>query len=386
MRLLRILAIVVALVGGQAGLARASQTTFVPSALLNDPGVIDAARAKVAAGDTRGAIAELAPYVEKHPTDVAAGRLLGDLYFRVPDYAKAEVAWKAVLVASPDDRETHSRLGSLYAAMDRVDEAIAQFKQSLPNKKAATGLVMLLKRTGALDAYMAGLENYADHHPLDAVGWTKLGDARESLRMYAQALDAYTHVVRMRPTGCEARVDAANALVDLDRIDEAIDNLRTCLANDHYFYPAVVNLGEAYIHKRDFATARTFLDHALTLRHEGFEALVDIGYIYEHQGDWKTAVSFYNRAIQSDPMRPEAYIDLGVNYTEQRYFPLAEAAYIKGITVAQDDGRLHYLLALAYNEQGKIALARDQYRIAIASDEPAVVRAAQLDLSLLPAK
>ena len=36
--------------------------------------------------------------------------------------------------------------------------------------------------------------------------------------------------------------------------------------------------------------------------------------------------------------------------------------------------------------QGKIALAREQYRHAIASEEPIVVRAAQAELALLPAK
>ena len=112
---------------------------------------------------------------------------------------------------------------------------------------------------------------------------------------------------------------------------------------------------------------------------------IDIGYIHDSQGDWKTAITFYNRAIRSDPMKPEAYIDLGYDYNEHRLFPLAEAAYIKGLAVAQDDGRLHYMLAVTYNLQGKIALARDQYRHAIASEEPIVVRAAQAELALLPA-
>jgi Tfp pilus assembly protein PilF len=85
-------------------------------------------------------------------------------------------------------------------------------------------------------------------------------------------------------------------------------------------------------------------------------------------------------------MKPEAYIDLGYDYNEHRLFPLAEAAYIKGLSVSQDDGRLHYMLAVTYNLQGKIALARDQYRHAIASEEPIVVRAAQAELALLPAQ
>lgn len=386
MRLFRCLAIVAALVGGQPGLALAADPVTPAEAPAADTVQLDAARAKVAAGDTKGAIDGLAPFVATHPRDAAAGRLLGDLYFRVPDYAKAEKVWKALIAFDPADRETHGRLGALYAAQDRISDAIDQFQQSLPSKRGAVGLVMIHKRAGDLPQYLARLQYDAEQHPLDVARWAELGQAQQTLHRYEAAYEAFNHVVTIRASSCAARVDVANALVDLRRVDAAITHLKACLAADGNFYPAVVNLGEAYVEKGDFATARPYLDRALALHPEGFEALVDIGYIYDAQGDWKTAIGYYNRAIRSDPMRPEAYIDLGYDYNEHRFFPLAEAAYIKGLSVAQDDGRLHYMLAVTYNLQGKISLARDQYRFAIASDEPVVVRAAQAELALLPSQ
>jgi tetratricopeptide (TPR) repeat protein len=389
MRLLRLAAaaVVTGLLAIQAGPALATETTVVMPGAMNqtDPAVLDAARAKVAAGDTKGAIAGLAPYVADHPQDAAAGRLLGDLYFRVPDFAKAEKVWKAILAIAPDDRETHSRLGSLYAAQDKVNEAMAEFKLSLPSRTGYAGLVMIHKRAGDLAQYMAQLQTDTEQHPFDVGKWAELGNAQRALHKYQSAYEAFNHVVVIRPSSCSARVDVANALVDLGRIDPAIVHLKACLAVDNNYYPAVVNLGEAYLEKNDSATARPHLERALAIRPEAPEALVDIGYIHDSQGDWKTAVTFYNRAIRSDPMKPEAYIDLGYDYNEHRLFPLAEAAYIKGLSVSQDDGRLHYMLAVTYNLQGKIALARDQYRHAIASEEPIVVRAAQAELALLPA-
>lgn len=346
--------------------------------------VLDLARAKVAAGDTKGAIDGLVPYVAKHPEEAAAGRLLGDLYFRVPDYAKAEKVWKAILVSTPDDRETHSRLGSLYAATDRVSEAIDEFQRSLPSRSGYAGLVMVHKRYGDLPQFIAKLEYQAEKTPFDAARWTELGQARRAMRQFDAALEAFNRAVGIRPGSCAARLDLANVLVDLHRVDPAIGHLKACLQNDAFYYPAVVNLGEAYLEKGDAATARPYLDRALALRAEGTEALVDIGYVYDLQGDWKTAVAYYNRAIRSDPLRPEAYIDLGFDYNEHRFFPLAEAAFIKGISVAADDGRLHYLLAVTYSVQGKIALARTEFKTAVASEEPDVARAAQAELALLP--
>lgn len=351
-----------------------------------EPVVLDSARAKVAAGDTKGAIDGLAPYVAAHPEDAAAGRLLGDLYFRVPDYAKAEKIWRKVLALAPDDREAHSRLGSLYAVQDRINESIDEFQKSLPSRSGYAGLVMIHKKAGDLPQYMAHLQFEVDQHRFDAGAWSELGQARRALRQYDAALEAFTHVVGIRPASCAARLDLANVLVDLKRVDPAISNLKTCLQNDAFYYPAVVNLGEAYLEKSDVADARPYLDRALSIRADGTEALVDIGYVYDMQGDWKTAISYYSRAIRTDPMRPEAYIDLGYDYNEHRLFPLAEAAFLKGISVAADDGRLHYLLAVTYNVQGKIALARDQYRYAMNSEDTDVVHAAQYDMALLPPK
>jgi tetratricopeptide (TPR) repeat protein len=385
MRLSHVLAVAAALVVVQTGPAFAVPAPPASAeAAQGDPVVLDAARAKVAAGDTKGAIEGLAPYVAAHPADAAAGRLLGDLYFRVPEYAKAEKIWKALIAAAPDDRETHSRLGALYALQDRVGEAMTEFQLSLPNRTGYVGLVMMHKRSGDLTQYLAQLQAETEQHPFDVAKWAELGQAQRALRHYELSLEAFNHVVGIRSSSCSARVDVAYALVDLGRIDQAITHLKACLAVDAGYYPAVVNLGEAYLEKGDHATARPYLDRALALRPEGCEALIDIGYIYDMGGDWKTAITYYNRAIRSDPMRPEAYIDLGYDYNEHRLFPLAEAAYLKGLSVTSDDGRLHYMLAVTYNLQGKIALARDQYQHALASEEPIVVRAARAELALLP--
>jgi tetratricopeptide (TPR) repeat protein len=388
MRFSHVLAFVAALVVVQTGPAfavPASGGGAEAAPVQGDPAVLDAARAKVAAGDTKGAIEGLAPYVAAHPADAAAGRLLGDLYFRVPDYARAEKIWKAIIAATPDDRDTHSRLGALYALQDRISEALSEFQLSLPNRSGYVGVVMMHKRSGDLPQYLAQLQADTDQHPFDVTKWSELGEAQRALRHFQLSFEAFNHVAGIRPASCSARVDVAYALVDLGQLDPAINHLKACLAVDANYYPALVNLGEAYLEKADYDTARPYLDRALAVRADGPEALVDTGYIYDARGDWKTAITYYNRAIRSDPLKPEAYIDLGYDYNEHRLFPLAEAAYLKGLSVSSDDGRLHYMLAVTYNLQGKIALARDQYQRALASEEPIVVRAARAELALLPA-
>jgi len=278
--------------------------------------VIDAARAKVAAGDAKGAIADLVPYVAQHPSDIAAGRLLGDIYFRIPDYAKAERRLAAIIAVAPDDRETHSRLGSLYAAQDRVNQAIDEFQKSLPSRSGYAGLIMAPKRAGDLPQYLNTLEYAPRRHPSTSSRGPDLGQARRALRQYEAAYQAFNHAVGIRPAACSPRIDMANVPgrpAPCRYCDRAPP--RCAWRTTRTPIPRSSTSAKRISKRNDPAVARPYLDRALTIRPEGFEALVDIGYIYDLQGDWKTAVSYYNRAIRSDPLRPEAYIDLGYDYT-----------------------------------------------------------------------
>jgi tetratricopeptide (TPR) repeat protein len=344
---------------------------------------MDAARALVADGRSKDAIASLVPYTHANPRDLAAGRLLGDLYFRVPDYNHAQEAWERVLAAAPGDMETHNRLGALYAAEDRPEEAILEFQQSLPLRSAYEGMVAAHQRIGDLPAYLAKLEYTLEKYPFYPKTWRELGAARRALHEPAAALEAYRHVVGLEPNSCDARVDLANTLVDLGNVDEAIVQLHSCALPEAHSYAAVVNTGEAYLEKGDSGTARTYLDRALAMLPTGSEALVDIGYIYDLKGDWKTSLSYYARAMNADPLRPEPYIDLGFAYEQHELYPLAEAAYLKGISVA-DSGRLHFLLGKSYEKQGKLALARAEFTHALGSDEAAIANASRRELAEMP--
>ena len=357
--------------------ARAAETLGAPTA-------VDAARAKVAAGDSGGALRELSVYVPAHPADTVAARLLGDLYFRVPDYRNAEATWKAIIARDPDDRETHNRLGSLYAAQDRIADAIAEYEKSVPSRGGFAGLVEQHRRQGDLPQFVDGFRRNADDAPLDVHAQSFYGSVLRATHDFARAQQYFERAVDLAPKNCGTLVDAGNNLIDLGRLNDALSLLDRCLALDANDYAANVDAGETYIELAQNGKARPFFERALAARGDGSEALVDLGYLEDDGGHWKTAVTYYLRAMNAYPLESAAYIDLGYDYNQHQLYGLAEAAFIKGLSVAPDDGRLHYMLAVTYNVQGKVGLAREQYQAAIATKEPVVVHAAQAELALLP--
>ena len=173
------------------------------------------------------------------------------------------------------------------------------------------------------------------------------------------------------------------AYFDLQNYTEAEKNFRGCLKLDGSNYTCMNNLGAAFLQAGDDDVAKPYLIRAHSLAPERPEALVNFGFLADRHGDWKRAVDFYVQATVVGPYLPEAYVDLGIDYEHNNLYPLAQAALLKGIAAAPQDGRIRYLLAVAYASQGQKSLALDQLKVAQESLDPDVARIASEESSKL---
>lgn len=382
-RLVRLAVFAVAAVaaGGSAALA---QSTAPGAAGNPEPAaVVEAARKRVAGGDLSGTVTSLAAYVKAHPDQVAPARYLGDLYYRAGDVASAERTYLAILTYAPADRETHNRLGGIYAAADRISDAISEFQKSLPDNAAYTPLVELHRRLGDLDRFEMTYRRAAEAAPDDAAAQYEYGAVLRSEHKTVRAVAVLQAAVRLAPLACAPLSELGSAYLDLGRNGAAVDVLQQCLTSSPKDYGSLVNLADAYIAEGQFGRSRAALERATAVRPDGSEALVDLGYLEDVDNRWQSAIAFYLKAIGADPLDRDAYVDLGFDYDQHQLFGLAQAAFLKGLSVSPNDGRLHYLLAVTYEDQGKRDLARTEFRRAESSDEPEVARAAARDLSTL---
>jgi tetratricopeptide (TPR) repeat protein len=346
-------------------------------------GAIEHARKRVAAGDLTGAIKELEAYVTFHPREIEPARYLSDLYYRNADLASAERVLLAILAYAPKDRETHNRLGGIYAAQDRLGAAIDEFQKSLPSNGAFLRLVELHRKRGDLAAFTQQYQHEADQRPQDGAAQFNYGQILLAERRSSEAVPYFKLALDLDPRECQTLNELGSAYIDLNDLRDATQTLLRCLAFEPANYGALVNLGLAYVLDGQLSKARASLVQANEMRPDGPEALVDLGYIDDMQGQWEAAVGYYLRALDIDPLCRDAYVNLGYDYNGHALYKLAEAAFIKGLSVSPDDGRLHYMLGVTYADQGKKTLALTEYEHAKNSDEPEVAKAATRDLHLL---
>jgi tetratricopeptide (TPR) repeat protein len=337
---------------------------------------VDAARARVAAGDLAGAIGALSAYATAHPEDAAAARYLGDLYYRKSDFGAAERAYLAALRVTPNDRQTHDRLGVIYASEDRVHEAIQQFQASLPDAAAYDSLVELHRRLGDLASFEGQYAFAAIQNPLDSGALFALGVVLHAERKTASAIGYLERAHALSRDSCPIETELGSAYLDVGATDAAIGVFKDCLHRSPNDYAALVNLSDAYDPVVAEKQVRDLLEHASAIAPDRPEALVDLGYLQDAGGRWHDAVAYYLKAMDVDPLWRDAYVDLGFDYEQHQMFDPAQAVLLKGLSVSPKDGRLHFLLGMAYLQQDKRDLARSEFRSAQGSDEPDVAREA----------
>jgi len=349
----------------------------------NPQAAMRAAREHVAAGDLGGAIKGLATYVSAHPKEPDPARLLGDLYYRVRNLTSAELVYGRILESFPHDRETHNRLGAVYATLNRVDDAIREYNKSLPGTDSVPDLVSLHARKGDLPNYIANVQRDASSGPGDPDAQHSLGSLYLSMHDYGNALKYFLRELDMVPESLPGLNQAAVAYMDLGDYVKAFTMLNRCLLRDPASYACTVNLAAGELETRDYDRGRALLNRAQSLEPEHPEILVNYGYLQDALGDWKGAVADYVKALAISPYSRDAYLNLGIDYDEHRLFDLAESVLLKGLTVAPQDATLHYWLGRTYQEQRKRDLAVQQFEAAAQTSDARVANLAKLRISQL---
>jgi tetratricopeptide (TPR) repeat protein len=366
--------------------AQASNTVILtPEAhqIADQQAAISYARELIAAGHLDAAVTQMAEFVATHPDATEAARFLGDLYYRQGRFDRAEATYKALLVRNPHDKQTHNRLGVVYATENHVDAAIGEFNAALPGTDSIRDLVILHLRKGDLPDYQAQMMRAARSDPNDADLQEELAEVFETIHQPNEAIIYFRRALDSDSRSIAALNGLGMAYLDLHDPGTATQYLDDCLNIDPSNYACLDNLGVAKIQGGSDGAALDVLKKANRLEPERPEAIVNFGYLADEHGDWKRAVAYYVQAIAVDPYVPESYVNLGIDYEHNNLYSLAQSALLKGVAAAPYDGRVRYLLGRAYAAQGEKALALEQFRAAQTSLDPDVQEIAKEETARL---
>jgi len=247
-------------------------------ASVNDPRLLQAAQALC---DNRLAVAErlLRDFLKRHPTDVAAIRMLAETGSRLGRYEDAEHLLARCLELAPSFRAARQNYASVLYRENKAAEAIVQVDALLAEDSHNPGLRALKAAAlGQIGEYAQAVANYElllAQHPGQPKAWMSYGHALKALGRQKDCIGAYRRSLAILPGLGEAWWSLAN-LKTFRFADEDIAQMNTQLArakqSEEDRWHLHFALGKAFEDLKDYARSfehyregnrlrRTALDH-----------------------------------------------------------------------------------------------------------------------------
>lgn len=247
--------------------------------------------------------------------DAAAYNNLSRLLSRKSDIPAALEVLDAGIKRFPTNADLHNSKGVLLLGEDRLDEAIAAFRQVIEARpddvSALLNLGEACVRARAWRDAAAWFRRAAETMPDHRDAWNGLGFALHQMGEVGEAEQAYRHALDLDPAYSRARLNLSDLLLSVGRAQEAARELMAAIEkdpNDPYAYNRLGLLLEQAGKTED---ALTCYRKALELKPDYAEAQNNVGYMLFRKGLLDEATRHLQEAVRLDPSLRQALVNLG---------------------------------------------------------------------------
>ncbi len=334
-----------------------------------------------------------------------------DLSRTAKEYSQAIDLYQQLAVYHPRWSVPHLRLGQIYLAQGRLDEAREEFAlaQELDEgeSEALTGLGEIAYRrgdtTGAIELWRTAAS--LDHEGSDLA--YRLGKAYFELSQFDLARQELNRVLRhaqghqganyylgLLAAGDDKSASAEHLRLAADgndremskRASEMLALLDDIAASQDEAYVAG-RLGRAYLKLDAPSLALIQLDRVITLQPDNDTARAYIGYALLALDDLDAAREVLRQVTQQAPKHPLGHYFLGLLHRSEGYLPTALWEFKTSLKIDPSNAAVYAEIADTYQQMGQHVVAGDWYRMAagVAPEEPGfLILLAQFYVDVLP--
>lgn len=177
-----------------------------------------------------------------------------------------------------------------------------------------------------------------------------------------EARESFDRAIGLQPNYPGTQPNAWNNLGILaareGNTDAAITDFQRALEIDHAHPIALLNLGNAYRQKKDWAMAENTLARSVEINPEEPEANYSLGMVYAQLNDTDRAYTYLTKALALRPVYPEALNNLGILYLRTRRPEEAIHSFLESIRLAPAYDQSYLNLARVYVIEGEREKAR----------------------------
>jgi tetratricopeptide (TPR) repeat protein len=205
-------------------------------------------------------------------------------------------------------------------------------------------------------------------NPQHTDAWFQVGRCYLVLDRWQEAIEAFKETIRIKPDCVGAYMNLGIAYFRLGRYEEAIEAYKQAIRIKSDLAWAYSSLGSVYLKLNRYQDAVDACKRAIRIKPDFAEAHCNLGLAYSNLSRWEESIEAYKQAIKINPDFAEAYTQLGFAYENIGHNQEAIETYKQAIKINLDDANTHYNLGVVYLIVGDKDSALEEYKILKTSD------------------
>ena len=312
------------------------------------------------------------------PDNEKALSLQAGLNMLIGDLKGAEKVCQKVLMKQKDNSTWLARLGVVYAAMKRFEDAESACRKALdinPIQFDALQLLVDLSLQAndpekAFAVCKTHKQRLKDNPPATAIVDNMIGhifltqnDPKTARRYFRQSVTA-------EPRFILPKMALANLNIADDQIEDAVKELEEVLAINTDYLPAHMALGDLYYRRGDKRQSEKYYRSALKIESDYGPAANNLAYVLSAYGGQRLqeALKLAQIAVGAMPDNATAWDTLGwIHYKTGSYFQ-AQMDLKKSLSINPEDATVNYHMGLASYKNDEFDQARKYLRKALEID------------------
>jgi tetratricopeptide (TPR) repeat protein len=167
--------------------------------------------------------------------------------------------------------------------------------------------------------------------------WNSLGEVYFSMQRYVDAIEAFDYAMLLDASMDAPYYNKVDALVELERLDEAVAVLRDYIALQPEDPEAYCRLGECYEQESRFAEAKQCYEQAAGIDSKYAGAYYGLASIADERGDVEKAYAYLQRSVELEPENPEFWFALSQAQATRKEIPEAVSSLERTVQLDKYD-------------------------------------------------
>jgi Flp pilus assembly protein TadD len=243
-------------------------------------------------------------------TVVVAMLLTHGTYQRNKDYRSDLAIWADVAAKRPHNARARVAVGNALLARNRVDEAIAAYREAVAIRAdfadGQCALGMGLARKGALDEAVTAYRESLRLDPNLAKAHYNLGNALNRLGKIEESIRSFRESLRIQPRFADAHCNLGNALAAQWQLDEAMTEYREAIRIRPGLANAHKGLGDVLVRLGRVGEAVAAFKEAIHIQPDYANAHANLAAAYFDRGEYEKAARYAREALRIDPAHAAA--------------------------------------------------------------------------------